>query len=83
MERLANLCVMNQAIPSNMMRGIERVASQLMSGIQDGSTDLANLDVEKIGQQVLNDVAEDDVGEFAKNLDNILPALQGMGHTVE
>lgn len=79
LRRVGNLCTMQSAIPSNMMQGIERVASGLVQGINAGTVDFASLNIEEIGQRVLNDVAEDDVGTFAGNLDKILPALQRMG----
>lgn len=78
-RRIGSLCVMKRAIPTNMMHGIERVASSLVRDINSGKVDFANLDVEKIGEQVLQGVGEGDVGEFANNLERILPALQSMG----
>ena len=70
---------MKNAIPSNMMSGIERVASSLVRDINSGKMDFASLDVEKIGEQVLQGVGEGDVNDFANSLDKILPALQSMG----
>ena len=78
-RRIGSLCVMKRAIPANMMSGIERVASALVRDLNSGKVDFANLDVEKIGEQVLQGVGEGDVGEFANNLESILPALQSMG----
>lgn len=78
-HRIGGLCTMKNAIPSNMMSGIERVASSLVRDINSGKMDFASLDVEKIGEQVLQGVGEGDVNDFANSLDKILPALQSMG----
>jgi hypothetical protein len=78
-RRIGSLCTMKNAIPTNMMSGIERVASSLVRDINSGKMDFASLDVEKIGEQVLQGVGEGDVNDFASSLDKILPALQSMG----
>tara|TARA_B110001450_G_scaffold256622_1_gene287796 strand:- start:1579 stop:2562 length:984 start_codon:yes stop_codon:yes gene_type:complete len=78
-RRIGSLCTMKNAIPTNMMSGIERVASSLVRDINSGKMDFASLDVEKIGEQVLQGVGEGDVSDFANSLDKILPALQSMG----
>lgn len=77
-DKLLSVSSMDSVIPSAMMKGIESVASSLMKDIESGKTDLGNLDIERIGQQVLNNVSEDDVSNFAANLDKILPALSRM-----
>jgi hypothetical protein len=82
-HRIGSLCTMTQAIPVNMMSGIERVASSLVRDINSGKIDFASLDIEKIGEQVLRGVEENDVGEFANNLERILPALQSMGGGID
>lgn len=78
-HRIGSLCTMKNAIPTNMMSGIERVASSLVRDINSGKMDFASLDVERIGEQVLQGVGEGDVNDFANSLDKILPALQSMG----
>ena len=66
---------MEAAIPPNMLRGIEGVASRLAQDIVAGKADLGSLDIEALGQQVLAGVDTADVDSFADNLDKILPAL--------
>ena len=78
-RRIGSLCTMRSAIPTNMMNGIEQVASSLVRDINNGKVDFASLDVESIGEQVLRGVGEGDINDFASNLDRILPALQSMG----
>lgn len=78
LEKALGLSTMEDAIPAPMMRGIESVANQLVKDIAAGKTDLASLNIEAIGQQVLSGVNEKDVSSFAGNLDKILPALTKM-----
>ena len=75
-ERMRNLVTMDDSIPSDMMKGIEAVASKLVNDINSGRCDMANLDLESIGQQVISGVTDDDMTKFASNLDKIIPALQ-------
>lgn len=76
LERIKNLSTMDDAIPTNMMKGIESMASKIVSDIQQGTCDLASLDIECIGQQVIAGVSDKDIGDFAANLDKIIPALE-------
>jgi len=75
-ERMRSLVTMDDAIPTNMMRGIEQVAGRLVGDIQSGKVSLEQLDLERIGKEVLSGVDESDMDDFAKNMDKILPALQ-------
>lgn len=77
-ERMIHLSSMEEAIPSNMMRGIEDVASSLLKDLEHGKLDLANIDLEKIGQRVLEQSNSTDIDSFANNLDKIIPALDAM-----
>jgi hypothetical protein len=78
LDKALGLACMEHAIPKPMMGAIENVASQLVKDLTSGKADLANLDLEAIGQQVLTKVSPDEMSSFASNLDKILPALQGM-----
>lgn len=75
-ERMRNLVTMDDSIPSNMMRGIEAVANRLVKDLNNGTCDLASLDLEGIGQQVISKVSDADMGAFAANIDKIIPALE-------
>ena len=69
---------MNGNIPAPMMRGIEKVANELVSDIHSGKASLETLNVESIGQKVLASVGTDDMNSFAKNLDKILPSMRNV-----
>lgn len=75
-ERMKNLVTMDDSIPDNMMRGIEAVANRLVKDLNNGTCDLATLDLEGIGQQVISKVSDADMGTFAANIDKIIPALE-------
>ena len=75
-HRLQSLMNMDASIPTNMMRGIESVASRLAGDINRGKCDLGSLDLEKIGQEVISNVSENDIMSFAANIDKILPTLK-------
>ena len=64
------------SIPTNMMGRIEDVASKLADDILAGRTDMASVNLNDIGQQVLAQCNEGDMDKFAGNISNILPALQ-------
>ena len=74
-EKCMAVSTMHSNIPAPMMQGIEDVADKLVADIQSGKTDLASLNVEAIGRQVLSGVSEGDISEFAKNMGNILPSM--------
>lgn len=79
-DKMFNLIVMEGSIPSGMMRGIEVMASKLVDDIACGNTDLSELNIEKIGQEVLAGVCQSDIDSFAQNVDKIMPALQNLKH---
>jgi hypothetical protein len=75
---MANFIIMDASIPTDMMKGIESMASKLVDGIASGEMTLADLNVESIGQQVLEGVSQTDINQFAGNIDKIMPALGGL-----
>ena len=78
LDRALGLVTMEGAISAPMMRNIESVANQLVQDLTSGKADLSTLNIEALGQQVLSQVSQEDVSSFAKNLDKIIPALDGL-----
>jgi len=76
--KILSLSTMESAIPNDMMKGIESVASQLVKDISAGKATLDSLNVEDIGQRVLSGVSTQDMEAFTKNIDKIIPAIQNM-----
>lgn len=77
-EKLTSMASMQTAFPPNMLRGIEDAASDLVAKLEDGSTTMADLDLHKIGEQVLSQMKGDDINAFAGNLDKLLPAWSAL-----
>ena len=75
LDKALGLACMETAIPKPMMGAIENVANQLVKDLTTGKANIASLDLESIGQQVLTNVSPDEMSSFAQNLDKILPAL--------
>lgn len=78
LTQLFGMVSMNHNIPTDMMKGIESVASKLAEDISNGKTDLASIDMEKIGKEVLSQVSETEVDAFASNMSALLPVLTKM-----
>ena len=74
-DRIRSIVAMDDAIPSNMMRGIENMAGKLVRDLNNGRCDLNSLDIEGIGKQVIQNVSDQDMETFASNLSTIIPAL--------
>jgi len=63
-------------IPTKMMGKIENLANKLAGDIMNGRTDLSEMNLAEIGQQVLSQCDEEEMSKFANNIENLLPALQ-------
>lgn len=79
MQQLANFSAVTESIPTNMMSRIEAMANRLADDIVSGKTDMANVNLGEIGQQVLSGCNESDMSNFASNIEDLLPALQNFG----
>lgn len=81
--QLNGFSAVTESIPTKMMGRIESMASRLADDIVAGRTDMASVNLSDIGQQVLSGCNEEDMSQFAGNIDTLLPALQtfhGMKH---
>lgn len=65
-------------IPQKMMGKIENLASRLADDIVNGRSDMSNMNLTAIGQEVLSQCDETDMSQFANNIDNLLPILQNL-----
>jgi len=66
-----NMYCQMQFIPSKMLSRIEGVAQQLAQQMETGNADLSKIDVFALGQQVLENVSEEELIDFANNLGEI------------
>ena len=62
-------------IPSRMMTRIQSMATQIADDIACGKMSLENLDITKLGSDVLSGCEERDMNKFARNINDLLPAL--------
>ena len=75
-NQLNNFSTVVDAIPTGMMGRIEDMASKLANDIVSGKTDMASVNLNDIGQQVLSQCNEGEMDKFAGNINTLLPALQ-------
>jgi len=74
-EKCIALTNMKSAIPTPMMSGIEKMANRIVSDLAAGKTDMNNISMGAISQEVMSNVSPSEMNEFANNIDKILPAL--------
>tara|TARA_Y100000746_G_scaffold232200_1_gene248274 strand:+ start:953 stop:1957 length:1005 start_codon:yes stop_codon:yes gene_type:complete len=74
--QLNGYSAVNDNIPKNMMGKIENIANRLADDIMNGRADLGSMNLSDIGQEVLSQVDEGEINQFASNIDNLIPALQ-------
>ena len=75
-NKLNGYSTVTSNIPTKMMGRIEDMAAKLAEDISAGRTSMENLNLSDIGQQVLSGCNQEDMSNFANNIDNLLPALQ-------
>jgi len=78
LTKLFSFCDVGEAIPSQMMGKIENMASKLASEIMSGKKDMASMDLQSIGEEVLSQCNSADMSHFAENIDKILPAINNL-----
>lgn len=64
------------SVPVGMMTEIETMAKKLAEDISSGKSSMADLNLSELGQHVLSQCKEEDMDNFAENIDNLLPVLQ-------
>lgn len=78
LDKLFSYCQVGNAIPGQMMGKIENMANKLAGEIMSGKQDLASMDLQKIGEEVLSQCNPNDMNHFANNIDKILPAINNL-----
>lgn len=76
LSQLTSFSTVVEAIPTGMMGRIEDMANKLADDIVSGKTDMASVNLNDIGQQVLSQCNEGEMDKFAGNINSLLPALQ-------
>ena len=78
LTKLFSFCEVGEAIPSQMMGKIENMATKLANEIISGKKDMASMDLQSIGEEVLSQCNSSDMNHFANNIDKILPAINNL-----
>lgn len=76
--KIFSFCDVGEAIPSQMMGRIENMASKLANEIMSGQKNMASMDLQSIGEEVLSQCNPNDMNHFANNIDKILPAINNL-----
>mgnify|MGYP001163963608 CR=1 FL=1 len=74
-SKMCSFSTVGDAIPTHMMGKIENMASKLAEDIMQGKSSLADMNLESIGKQVLSQCNQEDMSQFANNIDKLLPAI--------
>ena len=82
MRQLNDLSRVQSNIPTHMLSQIETYATELANKITTGDTDLSNLNLQSIGEDVLKNCSEDDINGLASNIGSLLPALGSLQASV-
>ena len=77
-QQITSYCKVQAHIPSQMMGRIEQYAQQLAGDITSGAKTLADLDLSRIGEEVLSGCDPDDMNALAGNIGDLLPTLASM-----
>jgi hypothetical protein len=75
LRKLNDVAKVQKGIPENMLGKIEEYATRIAGKITSGDTSLEGLDMQKIGEEVLQTCSEEDMAKLADNIQNIIPAL--------
>lgn len=82
LERSISLRRMTAAIPSSMMQTIEQQASTIAGGVSSGQMNMADVDLSKIGDEVMSNCSQHDMAQLAGNLDTLMPSLQSLTRSI-
>lgn len=63
-------------IPSNVMGQIEDYTAKLLRDVRNGTVNIRNLDLQKIGSEVLSNVSARDMSALSANIDGLIPILE-------
>ena len=75
LNQIVSYCKVQSKIPTQMMGRIEDYAQKLAMDITSGNASLANLDLNRIGEEVLSGCNPEDMNALAENIGGLLPTL--------
>ena len=65
-------------IPVGIMENIEKQAQSMIERIQNGDMSFADIDINTIGETVMQNCSAADIEALSENIPSVLPELQGM-----
>ena len=78
LDQMNSFCSVRKHIPNGMMGQIESYAQKLAEDINSGKCDLSSINLQQIGQDVLQNCDSDEMMAMADNIGNLLPTLQSL-----
>ena len=73
-----SFCSVRKHIPNGMMGQIENYALKLAEDINSGKCDLNSINLQQIGQDVLQNCDSGEMMQMADNIGHLLPTLQSL-----
>lgn len=74
-SKIASFAHVQASMPASVLSSIEQAAGNLVQRMQDGTLDMDALDLNQIGDDVLNKCSERDVTSVTRNLKDVLPSV--------
>ena len=81
-HRANMLADLQRALPPNMLKHIESHAAGLATQLDDGSMDLASVDMAQMGQSVIGSCTETDMTHLSQNIGTLLPTLNTLAQSM-
>lgn len=81
-HRANMLADLQRALPPNMLKHIESHAAGLATQLDDGSMDLASVDMAQMGQSVIGSCTETDMSQLSENISTLLPTLNTLAQSM-
>jgi len=78
LDQMNSFCSVRKHIPNGMMGQIENYALKLANDINSGKCDLNNINLQQIGQDVLQNCDSGEMMQMADNIGQLLPTLQSL-----
>ena len=79
LNHLNSFTRVNEYLPGQVMTEIESYTSGLLKDLKQGKKKIEDLDLEKIGADVVGACTEDDMEKMGENINELLPVLQRSG----
>ena len=76
LNHLVSFTIVKEHIPDGMMKNIEKYTSGLLVQLKNKEIDFSDLDIEKIGKEVVESSNSDDVESMGARINELFPIIQ-------